>query len=75
MGSDARPWVAEVRAGGHWKPVRPSGGEPYTYETAEDAQGALRLCYPDQLRIDRLDGTMRHTRVRNLETEVVERGF
>ncbi len=32
-----------------WKSVRPTGGQPYQYETREEAQRTLEMCYADAL--------------------------
>lgn len=65
-------WTMEIKTAAceqdGWRPVRPSGGEPYVYETAEKAADALRIFYPDQLRRDRLNRCSRETRVRNTAT-------
>lgn len=47
----------QVLVNGAWSFVRPAGGEPYEYDTEDEAQKMLRICYPDQLREDRLAGT------------------
>lgn len=53
-------WVLEVKAGGSWQQVRPSGGEPYQFVTEEEADAARRLCYvgdhgwPSHLQISRV---------------------
>jgi hypothetical protein len=37
--------------------VHPTGGPPYRYDTEEEAKAVMRMCYPEQLRDDRLDRT------------------
>jgi hypothetical protein len=37
---------------GNWEPVGPSRGEPYEYDTRDEAERMLRFCYPDQVRIN-----------------------
>lgn len=62
-------WLMEVSRGEKWLTV--NGGAtatPYAYETAEEAARMLRMCYPDQVRADRLDKVSTRTRVRNAET-------
>jgi len=53
-------WVMEVKIGDkekRWIPVAPaSGGKPYEYATRQQAEHMLHICYPDQLREDRLGG-------------------
>jgi len=53
------PWIMEVLTDGEWKAVHPSGGEPYTYKTKEEAANMLRTCYPEQVRDWRLGGEPR----------------
>ena len=31
-----------------WKKIRPTGGDPYVWETREEAANMRRICYPDQ---------------------------
>jgi len=40
-----------------WKATHPSRGEPYRYDTKDEARRMLAICYPDQLREERLSGT------------------
>lgn len=30
----------------HWRSIRPTGGEPYRYNTKEEAERMLDMCYP-----------------------------
>ena len=32
-----------------WRPLRPTGGQPYTYETMAAAHQIMEMCYPDQV--------------------------
>jgi hypothetical protein len=45
----------QVHDGFEWVWVRPTGGEPYQYETKAEAEKMLRICYdmcsPDQVRV------------------------
>lgn len=43
--------------GGKFHDIGPAGEPRYEYDTREEAERMLRICYPDQLRLDRLDGT------------------
>lgn len=36
--------------------VHPVGGKPYEYATEEEAWNMLNICYPDQIREQRLFG-------------------
>jgi hypothetical protein len=36
--------------------LRPAGGQPYRYPTKQEAEHMRRLCYPDQVREERLGG-------------------
>ena len=31
-----------------WRSVHPTGGKPYEYETREEADRMLNICYPEQ---------------------------
>jgi hypothetical protein len=31
-----------------WRAVRPTHGQPYTYDTREEASAVMRMCYPDE---------------------------
>lgn len=53
---DLKMWIMEVLVKGEWRAVRPTGGDPYKYETKEEAEDMLRMCYPDQVREIRLGG-------------------
>lgn len=46
----------QVKVSGEWLWVCPTGGKPYSYETEREASNALHMCYPDQLRAQRLGG-------------------
>lgn len=35
-----------------WQAVRPVRGEPYTWDTREGAERAMRIFYPDQARVE-----------------------
>jgi len=32
-----------------WQTVRPSNGKPYAYETKQEAEHMLSICYPDSI--------------------------
>jgi hypothetical protein len=49
-------WRIEVLVRGTWLAVAPYKGDPYTYERREEAEAMARMCYPDQIREDRLEG-------------------
>ena len=49
-------YVMQVLTRNGWGSVGPTGGAPYTYDTAEDARRALNASYPDQCREARLMG-------------------
>jgi hypothetical protein len=44
-------WIMEIQIKNattgerEWHAVRPSGGEPYRYETKQEAEKMLRICY------------------------------
>jgi hypothetical protein len=46
----------QVRIGTQWQDLRPAGGQPYRYPTKQEAEHMRRLCYPDQVREERLGG-------------------
>lgn len=50
------PWIMEVKTRGVWLAVHPSSGKRYEYATEGEARDMLRICYPDQLREERLGG-------------------
>lgn len=74
---DTDNWVFEVAtAEGGWTPARPSGaGWPYRYKEAEEAKKAARMCYPDQVRMDRLDHAAKRVRIRHLKTDETQPCF
>lgn len=37
-----------------WKPIRPSSGDPYKYDTREEAERMSRLCYDTDSSIVRI---------------------
>lgn len=43
--------LAKVTLNGEeeWRSIRPSGGKPYVYETREEAERMLRICYPNEV--------------------------
>jgi len=55
----------QALVGRTWTDICPSGGEPYEYDTREGAETMLRICYPDQLREERL-GAPQTVRVREV---------
>lgn len=64
-------WTIEVAIGGQWRSLKPSAAaEPYRFETAEDAARTARMTYPDQCRMDRVDGDRNRVLVRNWKTGV-----
>lgn len=50
-------WVVEVNCETHvggiktrvWRMMCPSNEGPYRYSTRDDAEGDMRMCYPDQI--------------------------
>lgn len=46
-------WVVEVNCktdvGRVWRMMCPSNEGPYRYSTRDDAEGVMRMCYPDQI--------------------------
>lgn len=68
-------WIMEIATAAGWSVVKPMGGEAYTYETADEASRMLRICYPDQVREDRLEGEKKRARVRNMVTDEVYAGW
>lgn len=58
----------QVKVRDQWTSVRPTGGEPYEYATAEEAAAMVKTCYPDQFRADRLDHTAKRVRVLDVST-------
>jgi len=60
-------WQFQINVGHkdppNWVSVGPTGKEPYNYDTEEEAQYMLELCYPDQCREDRLGGHPKWGRV------------
>lgn len=62
------PWQMQLNFGDKGAPVWRSihGSDPtkpYEYDTEEEAEHMLNVCYPDQCRLDRLDGERTLTRV------------
>lgn len=66
-------WVMEVKTLKGWEAVRPTGGKPYEYATRAEAARMLSVCYPDQLREQRLGGP-EVVRVRDTTGAEVKRG-
>ncbi len=66
-------WVMELKIYGKWTPISMQNKPPYEYDTAKEALNMLRICYPDQVRNDRLSGLdgEKFTRVRNTVSEIV----
>lgn len=58
----------QVKIADQWRSVRPSGGEPYEYATVEEAAAMIRMCYPDQLREDRLEAAAERVRIFDVAT-------
>ena len=46
----------QIKIKGEWLNVAPTGGDPYRYATKPEAEHILWICYPDQLRTQRLGG-------------------
>ena len=40
----------QIKIGGEFKSIKPTGGKPYQYETKRVAERMLRICYPDHVR-------------------------
>jgi len=54
------PWIMELKTGtDKWAAIGPSGGKRYEYATEDEARRMLGICYPDQLREERLGGAQR----------------
>lgn len=68
------PYVMQVNvAGKGWRTVGASAGREYDYPTEDEAVRMLETVYPDQCRIERLEG--RHAPYTNGRTvRVVEKG-
>lgn len=50
-------YVMQIKLEGVWTAVRGSGlPHPYEYDTQEEAERMLRICYPDLVREERLGG-------------------
>lgn len=66
-------WVMELKIKETWVPISMHKHPPYEYDTAKEALSMLRICYPDQVRNDRLAGLdgEKITRVRNTISEIV----
>jgi hypothetical protein len=60
-------WQMQINMGTEsepkWVSVSQKDKPPYEYETEDDARRMLRICYPDQVREDRLMGREVLTRV------------
>jgi hypothetical protein len=61
-------WIMEIKVGGSWVPISMKDKPPYAYKTREEADHMLRICYPDQVRNQRLSGE-ELTRVREVPDE------
>ena len=47
----------QIKIDDEWKSIKQTNAkEPYRYETRQEADRMLDICYPDQRREDRLDG-------------------
>lgn len=61
------PWQMQINTGTEekpdWKSISMSGHPPYEYPSKDEAEKMLRICYPDQVREDRLAGKRILTRV------------
>jgi len=44
-------WGMQLKLDGEWTWIHPTGGEPYRYDTKEEAEDMLRICYPDEHRL------------------------
>lgn len=45
-------FIMQVMGRYSWISVRPTGGKPYEYATEDEAWRMLRICYPEQVRIE-----------------------
>ena len=61
----------QVNLGGTWTWVHPSGGKRYEYPTKDRAQYMLEICYPDQIREQKLGGPIT-VRVQGISDEADE---
>jgi len=61
------PWQMQINLGTEdkpaWKSISMEGHPPYEFDTKEEAESMLDVCYPDQCREDRLDRKRIRTRV------------
>jgi hypothetical protein len=46
----------QIRINGEWKSIAPTGCKPYQCDTRQEAERTLKMCYPDQVRAQRLGG-------------------
>jgi hypothetical protein len=54
----------QIKIKDEWTSIKCSGEKtPYRYETKEEAERMLDICYPNERREDRLDGTNKRCRV------------
>lgn len=58
-------WSMFIKTDNNWKAVRAATdgleyGSPYEYPTEQDALTELALCYPDEVRAQRLGGSRTH---------------
>lgn len=56
----------QILRDGEWLWSHPTGGNRYEYPSREDAYHMLSICYPDQLRAQRLGGN-KVVRVQQIE--------
>ena len=71
------PWIMEIDIDGihgcsteRWVPLSMEKKAPYEYDRAIEAMSMLCICYPDQVRSDRLSGLegRKCTRIRETTT-------
>ena len=46
----------QVRIDGHWIWIAPVNGQPYKYDTEDEAKSMMHICYPDQVREAKFGG-------------------
>jgi len=59
-------WGMQVLIDDEWKWVHLTGGKRYEYSTENEARHMLNICYPDQIRENKL-GLKRTIRIKEIE--------
>ena len=61
---EVKMFEMQIKIDDKWVSINATNAkEPYQYETRQDAERMLDICYPDQRREDRLDGAHNQCRV------------